>query len=292
MKILMFGGTRFFGIHTVNELIKNGHDVSIATRGITSDKFGSSVKRIILDRNNQESLKQRLAGTHYDVVIDKLAYCSNDVKQIFDVLDCGKYIQMSSTAVYDPKHWNTVEEDFNPKDKELVWCSRMDFPYDEIKRQAERALWQRYPDRKIVSVRYPFVLGKDDYTKRLLFYVEHVKNGLPMNLDNPDYQMSFIRSDEAGKLMAFLADSNYTGPINGASDGTISIREILNYLEQRTGNKAILAPDGENGPYNNEPEYSINTDRAKQCGFTFTNIKDWIFELVDEYLSDITYERK
>ncbi|GLB29921.1 hypothetical protein LAD12857_18440 [Lacrimispora amygdalina] len=57
MKILMFGGTRFFGIHTVNELIKNGHDVSIATRGITSDKFGSSVKRIILDRNNQESLK-------------------------------------------------------------------------------------------------------------------------------------------------------------------------------------------------------------------------------------------
>ena len=77
MKILIFGGTRFFGIHTVNELIQKGHDVSIATRGITSDRFGSSVNRIFLDRNNQESLKQRLAGTHYDVVIDKLAYCSN-----------------------------------------------------------------------------------------------------------------------------------------------------------------------------------------------------------------------
>lgn len=284
MRILIFGGTRFFGIHTVNELIQNGHDVAIATRGMIPDKFGGRVTRIILDRNNHESIRQRLAGKHYDVVIDKLAYCSNDVKQIFDVIDCDKYIQMSSTAVYDPKRWNTREEDFNPMDKDLVWCSRMDFPYDEVKRQAECALWQRYPDRNIVSVRYPFVLGKDDYTKRLLFYADHVHNGLSMNIDNIDCQMSFIRSDEAGKLIAFLAESDYTGPINGASNGTVSIREIINHLEQRTGKKAILAPDGENGPYNGEPEYSINTDRARQCGFTFTNIREWIFDLVEDHL--------
>lgn len=45
MKILVIGGTRFFGIHMVNELLEKGHDVTIATRGISSDEYGDKVKR-------------------------------------------------------------------------------------------------------------------------------------------------------------------------------------------------------------------------------------------------------
>ena len=56
MNILVLGGTRFFGVHTVNELIKNGHDVTIATRGITTDSFGNNVNRVIYDRNDKESI--------------------------------------------------------------------------------------------------------------------------------------------------------------------------------------------------------------------------------------------
>lgn len=33
MNILVIGGTRFFGIHMVNELLTAVHDVTIATRG-------------------------------------------------------------------------------------------------------------------------------------------------------------------------------------------------------------------------------------------------------------------
>ena len=33
MKILVLGGTRFAGIHLVNELLAKGHEVTIATRG-------------------------------------------------------------------------------------------------------------------------------------------------------------------------------------------------------------------------------------------------------------------
>ena len=32
MKILAIDGTRFFGIHMVNELLAKGHDVTIATK--------------------------------------------------------------------------------------------------------------------------------------------------------------------------------------------------------------------------------------------------------------------
>ena len=46
MKILVLGGTRFFGVHLVCALLEDGHEVTIATRGRTPDSFGSQVSRI------------------------------------------------------------------------------------------------------------------------------------------------------------------------------------------------------------------------------------------------------
>ena len=191
---------------------------------------------------------------------------------------------LKSTSVYNPKHINTVEADFDGIENELIWCDRKSFPYEQIKRQAEYALWQQYPEKKWIAVRYPFAIGKDDYTKRLLFYVEHTMKSIPMNIDNVDYQMSYIRSDEAGKFLTFLVDKDVKGAINGASDGTISIKEIIEYVEEKTGARAIIDNSGEDAPYNGEPEYSICTDKAKELGYQFTELKDWIYELLDYYI--------
>lgn len=284
MKILVIGGTRYFGVHMVNELISKGHEVTIATRGKASDTFGDKVNRIFMERTKEDSVREALKETYYDVVIDKIAYCSNDIKYVMDVVNCDKYIYMSSTSVYDPKHINTVEEDFDGIGNELIWCDRKAFPYEQIKRQAEYALWQQYPDKNWIAVRYPFAIGKDDYTKRLLFYVEHTMKSIPMNIDNVDYQMSYIRSDEAGKFIAFLVDKDVKRAINGASDGTISLKEIIEYVEKKTGTKSIINSQGEDAPYNGEPEYSICTDKAKSLGYKFSELKEWIYELLDYYI--------
>ena len=286
MKILVIGGTRFFGIHMVNELLAKGHNVTIATRGNISDAFGNRVNRIIIERTNEQSMKT-LSSSHYDVVIDKIAYCSNDIKYGMETVHCDKYIHMSSTAVYEPKHMNTVESDFDGVSKELVWCDRTDFSYGEIKRQAECALWQKYRDRNWIAVRYPFVVGKDDYTKRLAFYVEHTMKSIPMDIDNLNSQMGFIRSDEAGKFMAFLVEQDIRGAINGSSEGTISIREIIEYVEQKTGTKAVVDKTGAKAPYNGESEYSINTEKAGALGFRFSVLQDWIYKLLDYYIQRV-----
>lgn len=284
MKILVIGGTRFFGIHMVEELLKAGHDITIATRGQAADLFGDKVKRITIERTNEESIKDAFKEKHYDVVIDKIAYCSNDIKYAMENISCDKYIYMSSTSVYAPKHMNTLETDFDGYSNKFVWCDRMAFPYEEIKRQAEYALWQKYSDRKWIAVRYPFAIGKDDYTKRLLFYVEHTMKSIPMNIDNLDYQMGYIRSDEAGKFIAFLVDKDVNGALNGSSGGTISIKEIIDYVEKKTGTKAIIDKEGDEAPYNGEPEYSINTEKANALGFRFSRLNDWIYELLDYYI--------
>ena len=289
MKILVLGGTRFFGVHMVNDLIEKGHEVTIATRGQAPDDFGDSVMRIRLDRTDEDSIKAMISDTHYDVIIDKIAYCSNDVRKLLDNADCDKYIYMSSTAVYDPLHPDTKEDDFDGNSGELIWCDRPDFSYDVVKRHAEYALWQKYSDKKFIAVRYPFVIGKDDYTKRLYFYVEHVLKQLPMKIDNLDNKMSFIRSDEAGKFISFLVDKDFTGAVNGSSRSTISIKDILEYLKKETGMDAVLSDDGDPAPYNGTPEYSIDTQKAESLGFKFTDINDWIFGLIDYYI-DVAHE--
>ena len=114
--------------------------------------------------------------------------------------------------------------------------------------------------------------------------MEHVVKGIPMFIDNIDCQMGFIHSAEAGKFMAYLVDKDFWGAINGASGSTVSVGEILEYIEEKTGKVAILSPDGEPAPYNGEPEYSINTEKAKAIGFQFSNVKDWIYQLLDGYI--------
>ncbi len=285
MNILVIGGTRYFGIHMVNRLLAQGHEVTIATRGRTPDAYGDRAQRILLERTNPDSMREALAGKHFDVVIDKIAYCSNDIKYVMDVIDCDRYIYMSSTSVYDPKTLNTREDDFDTCSRKLIWCDRLAFPYEEIKRQAECALWQAYPEKNWLAVRYPFAIGEDDYTKRLLFYVEHVIKSAPMYIDNIDCQMSYIRSDEAGEFLAWLAGQDVRGAINGSAKGTMSLSEIIGYVEKKTGCRAILSENGDPAPYNGEPEYSINTEKAEGLGYQFSHLQDWIYPLLDHYIA-------
>ena len=287
MDILVIGGTRFFGVYTVEELLRTGHRVTVATRGRSADGFGDRVERIVLDRSDPGSVRSALRGRYFDLLIDKVAYCSNDVRTVMENADFGRYMLMSSASVYDPLHFDTREEDFDPAQGELIWCDRRDFSYAEVKRQAERALFQAYPGRDALTVRYPYVTGRDDYTKRLLFYAEHVAKGVPMYIDDIDCRLSFIGSEEAGRFMAFLAETDAKGAVNGSSHGTVSVREILAYAEERTGKKALLDENGDPAPYNGDCSHSLNTDRAEALGFRFSRLDDWIRGLLDHHIDGL-----
>lgn len=285
MKVLVFGGTRMMGRHLVKELLTCGHAVTLANRGRIKDDFGGAVERLVLDRTNEKAIEQALSGKAFDAVYDSLAYCSNDVRRLLPHLSGHfRYLSISSTAVYR-KHWDTVEEEFDPLAEPVIWGNRADFPYDEGKRQAERALAQLYPDVPQVAVRFPFVVGEDDYTRRLAFYVEHTMTRTPMYIDNLDAQMAFVQSAEAGKFLAFLIDQPFQGAVNGASSGTVSLRELFQYVEEKTGKRPVLSEKGDPAPYNGERDYTINTLRAERMGFHFSPLKDWFFRLVDKELA-------
>ena len=278
MKILVFGGTRFFGIPMIKRLLQNGHDVTIATRGLTKDPFGKQIQRIIADRQNQDDLKRIFENHHYDVVIDKIAYSSNDIKRLLDVISCNHYVLMSSTAVKEYK------DDFDPYHDNFKYVNRHDDIYRVTKRYAECALLQDYAHIPSTIVRYPFVIGMDDYTKRLPFYIEHILNNIPMFIDNLNTPLHFITSDEAGYYMAELVEDHAIGIFEGACYETITHQELLQKIESMTQKKAILDNLGDPAPYNDTPSFDINISSH----YPFNKLSDFF----DDLLLNLTIHRK
>ncbi|MES5952761.1 NAD-dependent epimerase/dehydratase family protein [Bacillus fungorum] len=284
-KVLVLGGTRFFGKHLVEVLLQDGHDVTIATRGITEDSFGSTVKRLIVDREDEKQLAERLEDKSYDIVYDNLCYSSNAAKLICEVLrgKTKKYVMTSSMAVYEPAI-GLLEEKFNPHEYAITYGDRKDFNYGEGKRLAEAVLFQQatFP---VVAVRFPVVIGENDYTKRLQFYVEHIVKQEPVTVNHLDGELSFIHEEEAGQFLAWCGAERIEGPINACSNGVVSTGDVVHFIEENTGIKALVQEVGENmAPYNEVINCTLNNGKANELGFQFRELRIEIEKVLRYYI--------
>lgn len=285
-KVLVLGGARFFGKHLVEALLQAGHDITIATRGITEDSFGDTVKRIVVDREDEKLLEERLEGKSYDVVYDNLCYSSNAAKIVCEVLKgkTKKYIMTSSMAVYEPA-LDLAEENFNPYEYAITYGDRNDFNYSEGKRLAEAVLFQ-HATFPAVAVRFPVVIGENDYTKRLQFYVEHIVKQESIVVDHVDGGLSFIHEKEAGQFLAWCGMESIEGPINACSNGVVSTEEIIHFIEEKTGIKALIQEAGENiAPYNEVTNCTLHNGKARELGFLFRELKLEIKNVLQQYIS-------
>ncbi|AQY51501.1 NAD-dependent dehydratase [Listeria weihenstephanensis] len=285
MKILVIGGTRFFGKKLVTKLLADGHDVTIATRGKTVDDFGDQVKRVRMNRESRENLFC-LAQEKWDVVYDNICYAPQDaLYSIAAFADkVGKYVYTSSLSVYRVRDRALVEADFDPFHYEIVSGSREDFEYGEGKRLAEATYFQKakFP---VVAVRFPIVLGEDDYTGRLEFHIDHVQAGEEIGMPNEDAEIGFISSDEAAEFLCWVGTkSDIIGPINAASDSVYQLSELMDLIEKATGKTAIveeITEDNDDSPFGIEKTYYLDNTKAKEAGFEFRDLHEWLPKLVE-----------
>jgi len=284
MNILVIGGTKFVGVHLVRQLLAAGHRVTLANRGTTADTFGDTVDRIILERTDADAIRHALGGRHFDAVYDSQAFSSNEVKYLLDAVSCGRYIATSTVSVYSPNFkLGLTETDFDPLRYPLKWCTRTDFAYDEIKRQVECAMFQTYRHIPAVAVRFPLIIGEDDYTQRLHFYVRHIMDAAPMHVDNLQAELAFIFSWEAGRFLAWLADKGCCGSINAANVGTATLGDIIAYIEEKSARKAVLSDTGEPAPLNGFPDYSLDLSKAEALGFHFEETRTHLHRLLGTF---------
>lgn len=292
-KVLVLGGTQYFGKKLVQKLIANGDEVTVATRGTKSDPFGDKVKRLVIDREMKETLAAAFEGKEWDLVFDQSCFSPIEARDTAQALKgkTGRYIFTSTQAVYE---FGTLhaEDHFNAYTYPIEYKSRKEYPgyggYKEAKRASE-AVFHQLGHFKVVSVRFPIVVSEDDYTERLKFHVDKIMSGQTIGIPDPELRYSFIDADEAANFLLEIGNSNFDGPINPGSAGDISLGELVEKIAMLANKEALIDKSSKNGavsPYALPGSWSIDTSLAAELGYKFTELHQLLDQLVTYYIQE------
>lgn len=288
--VLVLGGTRFFGKNLVELLLKEQIKVTLLTRGKTEDEFGDQVQRLVVDREDAVALEKAIGDQQYDVVYDNICFTPQQAREAVSIFQnkTKRYILTSSLSVYDFGTGICHESDVDTHHYTIDADPEAELSYGEGKRQAEAVFFQQ-ADFPVAAVRFPIVLGPNDYTKRLHFHVERVLSGKVIGISNLEAQMNFIHEQEAAEFLFWLGiSSELTGPVNARSDGEVSLRELVQWIEQGTEQQAIIqseTDDEAQSPFGVPDSWIMDTSKAKQDGFQFYVLSEWMPALIKQMVT-------
>lgn len=279
MKILILGGNRFFGKKLAARLLTAGHQITLLNRGQLNDGFGSRARRLTCDRKNKKQLKNCLEGSTWDLVYDQICYTSKEAAEAMEIFKgrVGHYVFTSSQSVY-AEGVDLSESAFDPFTYSFTKPVDEVSNYPEAKRQSEKQFFSD-PAFPVTAVRFPIVVGADDYTGRFKFHVESILKNREMYFPNPLARISFISSDEAALVLEFLSNKEALGPVNAASKDPIQLKDFIHELEKHLLKKALWASEptsANQSPYGISKDWFMNTDKLNKLGCHPRAIAEWL----------------
>ncbi|WP_327130874.1 reductase [Streptomyces sp. NBC_01343] len=272
-KILVIGGSRYFGKHLVTLLRDAGDEVTVLNRGSAAAPPG--VGRLVADRDDEGRLRAVLGGRTFDTVVDQVCYTPLQAavaRRIF-AGRTGRYVMTSTMEVYDPA----------PPTPEAR-------AYAEGKRQAEAVL--REPGQgggpfAFAAVRTAHVLGggREEFTGRLAHYVGRIAAGTPVDVHEAPYATSFIHHHEIARFLQWTAGQSFTGAVDAASHGALDALDLCALVAGRVGRPAVLRtvePGSPASPFSFDRDYALDNARAEDLGYRFRRVADWLPGAIDE----------
>jgi len=235
MKVLAIGGTRFFGKLIVENLLSQGFDVSVFTRGNIKPRFSRPVRQIKGDRRDYSLFIRKMSRYDFDAVIDNIAYDGRDVESVIQAFKgkISRYVLTSSTTVYMVlRYTNPVKEEDARigSPPEIERESRALHQYSLGKREAEEELF-RISDGKTLPftiIRPPIVQGEGDPSLRGYFWIQRVMDRGPVLIpDGGLYPFRHVYSSDLARAYVLALDNERA--INRAYN--IAQKEILTLKE-------------------------------------------------------------
>ena len=305
MDILTIGGTGYMGKTVVQLLLDRGDRVTVFSRGSSRPNWWDQVQHIQGDREDRPDFMAKLKGRVFDAVIDSQAYRKEDVESAVETFrgNIGRYLLVSTGSVYLEgtvdflNHCPYNESDVDWTDLEYTYPQGQD-PYAVGKRHCEKWL-QENSDVPYTIVRVPAVMGSDDPTGRMWWWVQRALDGrgviIPTDargafrtLYSVDAAVNFIRAMDAPNTIndiyyvampEIMTMERWAELIWRAAGHPCRITYVPREVIRRQGSLRSYAP-----PFTRPVSNIHDLSKADDAfGIKTTPVADWIQTTVDWY---------
>lgn len=282
-KVLVLGGTQFFGKKVVELLLEKGYLVTIATRGNKPHPFGDKVNHIQLDaRDGDHEGWNRVQSQKWAAVFHNVCYTKEDAQLATEKLAeiTGHVYYTSSLATYSGDTDGYTESDFDPFNYEID--PTVEVNYGEGKRQAEAVFFKEAPF-DVTAFRFPIVLDEDDYTKRLHYYIEKGLKEEIISFTNVDYKINFVKGTTAAESIVWAIENGKKGIYNVSSKDALTLETLMLWIEEIIGKKLKIEETGEpvsDSPFSIPHHWYLHSDKIEAEGFTLESSAKWVRPLI------------
>lgn len=213
LKILILGGTRFIGFALLKKLSQLGHQVDILSKKKINKKYFNNHFHYRIET------MPNLKNHKYDVVFDFIS-TSQKINKIISSIKFDKYFYISSIWVLKAKLKKKIEL------KNLKYESKK---YILNKIKCEMKL-RNLINKKLIILRLPIVLGKNDPTKRIENIHKFMKlNTSFLNLEKKK-NINLIYIDDLIKAFVKMINYNFSNKSNlfyTCNDEFISLYDLV-----------------------------------------------------------------
>lgn len=263
MRVLVLGGSGYVGHRLTERLVARGDEVTVVSRGILHPAILESVEHIRVDRKDREAFEAAFRDRHYDAVMDNIAYELGDAESAIRAFRgrIGQYLYTSTMAVYDGSKMGRPVRESDDVVTHLLTEAEVTnsalhpdparaLTYTNGKRQVETAFRDASHDFPYTALRAPIVVGPDDRTRRIWWFVQRIQDGGP--LVYPDWGCGRVfqvvyADDLAGAFMSSLGNpAAYNRAFNIAQPDILSPESWVDGLAAALGTKAdcVRVPEG------------------------------------------------
>jgi 2'-hydroxyisoflavone reductase len=242
MKILIVGGTKFFGRHLVTVALARGHRITLFHRGKTNPHLFPVVEKLCGDRDGNLDL---LKGRSWDAVIDTCGYIPAQVEATASALktSTGHYTFISSISVYGDFGRTGMDENsglaalppgVNPNENNGEY-------YGAKKALCEQVVERQMPGKSL-NIRPGIIVGPYDFTNRLAYWLERVaRGGEVLCPAPPEARVQLIDARDLAEWTLHMVETLQTGAFNvtGPAD-SLTFKQMLDACHAASGSDASL----------------------------------------------------
>ncbi len=248
-RIVVTGATGFIGRHVESLLQASGFEVIIITRHLPAFAYSENYHQ--LDLLNAEAVRKffkKNSASHllhlaWDIEPGKFwqsntnfVWLQASIHLVREFIACGgQHVIIAGTCAEYDWQYGICNEETTP-------CKPVSL-YSACKHALHTVLTQHAKKEKyrLAWGRVFFPFGENESPNRLLpTVIRGLINQSPVQCSEGSQQRDFIHTEDIAKAFTAIVNTNVHGPINIGSGTTLSIREIVAYIEKKFNNTQLI----------------------------------------------------